>query len=192
LGCQPGSLKLVLLTHGDFDHIGNAAALRSVFGSKIAMHREDAAMAERGDMFVNRKRPNILIRALIPVFAGFGKTERFTPDILIEEGYDLSPYGFEARVISLPGHSKGSLGVLTAGGEFFCGDLLENTSEPAFGSIMSDSRDAEASAARLKRLSIRTVYPGHGRPFAMERLEQDGIETARRAEGGDEAGMRGS
>ena len=27
-GCTPGSLKLVLLTHGDFDHIGNAAYLR--------------------------------------------------------------------------------------------------------------------------------------------------------------------
>ena len=24
-GCTPGSLKLVILTHGDFDHIGNAA-----------------------------------------------------------------------------------------------------------------------------------------------------------------------
>jgi len=27
-GCQPGNLKLIVLTHGDFDHTGNAAYLR--------------------------------------------------------------------------------------------------------------------------------------------------------------------
>ena len=41
-GCMPGALKLVLLTHGDFDHIGNAAYLRATFGANIAMHRDDS------------------------------------------------------------------------------------------------------------------------------------------------------
>ena len=27
-GCQPSNLKLIVLTHGDFDHAGNAAYLR--------------------------------------------------------------------------------------------------------------------------------------------------------------------
>ena len=27
-GCKPGDLKLIILTHGDFDHTGNAAYLR--------------------------------------------------------------------------------------------------------------------------------------------------------------------
>ena len=53
-GCKRGSLKLVILTHGDFDHIGNAAYLRTAFGTRIAMHRDDTEMAERADMFVNR------------------------------------------------------------------------------------------------------------------------------------------
>nr|MDO8075676.1 MBL fold metallo-hydrolase [Candidatus Freyarchaeota archaeon] len=37
-GCKPGNLKLVVLTHGDFDHTGNAAYLREKFGTRIAMH----------------------------------------------------------------------------------------------------------------------------------------------------------
>ena len=53
-GCNRGSLKLVILTHGDFDHTGNAAYLRTAFGTRIAMHRDDTEMAERADMFVNR------------------------------------------------------------------------------------------------------------------------------------------
>jgi hydroxyacylglutathione hydrolase len=50
-GCQPGYLKLIVLTHGDFDHTGNAAYLRKKFGTTIAMHDDDSGMVERGDMF---------------------------------------------------------------------------------------------------------------------------------------------
>lgn len=53
MGCQSGNLKLIILTHGDFDHTGNAAYLRARFGAKIAMHADDSGMAERGDMFWN-------------------------------------------------------------------------------------------------------------------------------------------
>lgn len=171
-GCRPGSLGLVLLTHGDFDHIGNASYLRSAFGAKLAMHRDDAGMAERGDMFVNRKRPNLLIRALIPLFTGFGKHERFTPDVLLDDGYNLSQHGLEAEVIWLPGHSRGSIGILTAGGDLFCGDLLDNTKGPALNSLIDDPAAANASLARLKGLHVGTVYPGHGDPFPMQSLPE--------------------
>ena len=167
-GCKPGSLKLIVLTHGDFDHTGNAAYLRGKLGAKTAMHREDAGMIERGDMFFNRKRPNALIRALLPLVFGLGKSDRFKPDVYLEDGYDLSPYGFEARVLHIPGHSKGSIGVLTARGDLFCGDLLENTAKPALNAIMDDLTAANTSVARLRGMSIATVYPGHGKPFAME------------------------
>lgn len=172
-GCVPGSLRLILLTHGDFDHIGNAAHIRAAFGTSIAMHRDDSGMAEHGDMFVNRKKPNILIRFLLPAFTGFGRSERFAPDIYLEDGHSLSPYGLEANVVSLPGHSKGSIGVLTGDGEFFCGDLFENTKGPALNSLMDDPVAARASVARLDDLAIRTVYPGHGQPFSMQLLKRN-------------------
>src|SRR4030066_485477 len=60
-GCRPGHLRLIVLTHGDFDHTGNAAYLREEFGARIAMHYDDSGMVERGDMFWNRKKPHILI-----------------------------------------------------------------------------------------------------------------------------------
>ena len=177
-GCTPGSLKLVLLTHGDFDHIGNAAYLRATFGTRIAMHRDDAGMAERGDMFVNRKRPNLLVRSLIPLFTGFGAAERFTPDLYLMDGDDLAQHGLEATILSLPGHSRGSVGVLTAAGELFCGDLFENTKGPALNSLMDDPAAAAASLARLESLKIGTVYPGHGQPFAMELLTNGTSQAA--------------
>jgi glyoxylase-like metal-dependent hydrolase (beta-lactamase superfamily II) len=170
LGCRPGALRLCIMTHGDFDHIGNAAHVRATFGSKLAMHAGDAPMAEVGDMFAGREKSNFLLKALVPRLIGFGKSERFVPDILLEDGSGLSEYGLEAQVISIPGHSSGSIGVLTADGDFFCGDLLENTKAPALGSIVDDRAKLVRSAEMLKSLHISMVYPGHGRPFSFDEL----------------------
>jgi len=178
-GCRPGNLKLIVITHGDFDHTGNAAYLRKKFGTRIAMHENDSGMLEHGNMFWNRKKGNFLIfliRKIAPILIRFGKSDRCKPDLTFDDGYDLSEYGFDAKVLSIPGHSRGSIGILTAGGDpsagsgqaLFCGDLLDNTDKPVLNSIMDDSAAANASVEKLKSLKINTVYPGHGKPFPME------------------------
>ena len=53
-------------------------------------------------------------------------------------------------------------------GDLFCGDLLENLTNPTFGSIMDDLVVANVSVEMLKELEINIVYPGHGAPFLME------------------------
>jgi hydroxyacylglutathione hydrolase len=173
-GCRPGNLDLIVLTHGDFDHTGNCAYLRDKFGAKVAMHQDDSGMAEHGDMFWNRQSGNALFRLmsrLLPILFRFGREERFKPDFHVEDGDDLSEHGFDAKAVYTPGHSKGSTGFLTAAGDLFCGDLLENYGEPALNSIMDDPAAAEASIEKLKNLEITTVYPGHGQPFPMELLQ---------------------
>ena len=142
-GCQPGNLRLIVITHGDFDHTGNAAYLRGKFDTKIAMHVDDAGMAERGDMFWNRKKSNLLFKILVPVLFWFKTSDRFTPDLAIGEGDNLTEYGLDAKVLSIPGHSKGSIGILTANGELFCGDLLTNLEKPVLNAIMDDGAVAE-------------------------------------------------
>ena len=173
-GCGPGRLKLIVLTHGDFDHSGNAAYLRAKHGARIAMHRDDSGMVERGDMFWNRKKTNIVIRMLAPILFGFGKLGRFSPDLYVEDGTGLSEYGFDSRVVHIPGHSRGSIGILTAFGDLFCGDLLENTDKPAIGSLVDDPAAMQASVEELSHLGIGTVYPGHGQPFPMELFLETG------------------
>lgn len=164
-GCRPGDLKLIVLTHGDFDHAGNAAYLRGKFGARIAMHRDDAGMLERGDIFWNRKSGNFLIRALASFLFRFGRSERCSPDVYLDEGDDLSQYGFDAKILHIPGHSKGSIAILTAEGALFSGDLLLYKNGPVLNSIMDDRAAAQASFERLKSLKVGTVYPGHGEAF---------------------------
>ena len=75
-------------------------------------------------------------------------------------------------MLHLPGHSAGSIGILTSAGDLFCGDLLENTRQPTLNSIMDDVPTAQASIERLKSLIVRTVYPGHGQPFLWEQFSK--------------------
>lgn len=169
-GCKPGLLRLIVLTHGDFDHTGNAAYLRSIFGGQIAMHGGDLAMAERGDMFANRKKTSIIIRKVFPLLTGYGKSERFSPDLLLNDGDELSRFGMDAQILSIPGHSKGSIAVLTSHGSLFCGDLLVNTNGPTLNSLMDDMPDARSSLQKLAGMEIGTVYPGHGSPFPIDQI----------------------
>jgi hydroxyacylglutathione hydrolase len=167
-GCKAGGLRLIVLTHGDFDHTGNAAYLRRTYGGQIAMHAGDAGMAEHGDMFWNRKSGNAVMGWLMNHFFGLRAADRFSPDILLHDGQDLSEFGLPARIVSFPGHSLGSIGILTCEGDLFCGDLLESTRRPQMGSIIDDRPIMQASVGKIKGLGVRTVYPGHGRPFAWQ------------------------
>lgn len=166
-GCRPGNLHLIVLTHGDFDHCGNAAYLRQKFSTRIAMHRDDLGMVEKGDMFWNRKQPNPFMKRIFDLFISLSPADRFTPDLWLKEGDELSAHGLDARVIELPGHSKGNIGILTADGDLFCGDLLGNLGKPAIWSLVDDAVVMAASVEKLKDLPIETVYPGHGQSFPM-------------------------
>lgn len=171
-GCKPGNLQLIILTHGDFDHIGNCRYLHDKFKTKIAMHSGDVGMSERGDMFWNRKKSNLFIRALANLIFKLSSSDRFSPDICLKDGDDLIEYGFKAKVLALPGHSAGSIGILTAEGDLICGDLFLNTSKPVLNSIMDDSTSAELSVKKLTNLNIGTVHPGHGNSFLMDQLKR--------------------
>lgn len=170
-GVMPGNLALIILTHGDSDHADNSAYLREKYGAKITMHIGDSGMVENGDMSWNRKskpdKISITFRISTMIFSGLNKPGNFNtfkPDFYIEDGQGLSEYGFCAEVLHLPGHSKGSIGILATSGELFCGDLFYNF---AGFNYIDDLADFKASINKLMNLKIEKIYPGHGKPFLM-------------------------
>lgn len=169
-GCKPGNLKLVIITHGDYDHTGNCAWLQEKYGAKIAVHWSEAEAVERGDMLSSRKtRQGIVFRMTLAMFRWL-VFRKVKPDIFVGEGDDLNQYGLEGRVVHIPGHSMGSIGVLTKEGDFFCGDLLTNSGKPEKNKLVDDTVEMDASVEKLKTLVIKTVYPGHGKPFVLNEL----------------------
>ncbi|MDD4984946.1 MAG: MBL fold metallo-hydrolase [Dehalococcoidales bacterium] len=172
--CQPGSLALIVLTHGDYDHAGNAAYLREKYGAKVAMHKDDSMRVERGDWKLGFKaKPDKfpLIFKIVSFFIRPGKFDTFKPDIYVEGG-SLLEYDFEAQVLHLPGHTRGSIGILTKDGSLFCGDLMDNFRKPGLQFFIDDMAATRVSVEKLKKLNVKIVYPWHGKPFPMERFTQ--------------------
>jgi hydroxyacylglutathione hydrolase len=173
-GCLPRSLKLIVLTHGDYDHVGNAAFLKNRYDAPIAMHAEDSGMVERGNISWNRKvKPDLMsgfmrmIIFLAKNVAGQGRYETFVPDVELDESTNLTQYGFNAKVIYLPGHSKGSIGILTDSGDLFCGDLLYNIPGLKF---IDNQEEHTASIRKLYNLKPKHIYPGHGKVLSESRM----------------------
>jgi glyoxylase-like metal-dependent hydrolase (beta-lactamase superfamily II) len=163
-----------VLTHGDYDHAGNASYLRERYGVKIGMHRADAERVERGDWHLGMKpKPDRfpLRFRLVSALIRPGAFDTFTPDLLLEDGQTLSDFGLDATVLHLPGHTKGSIGVLTGDGKLFCGDLMDSMmGRPSLEFFIDDMEAATTSLERLATLPVKTVYPGHGKPFDLGRV----------------------
>jgi len=101
---------------------------------------------------------------------GLPVADRYTPDVLLDDGDSLAEYGIDASVCHLTGHSDGSISVLTADGDLVCGDLMMNTKRPGPTRLVADPSALAASIERVRTLGVRTVYPGHGTPFGIAEL----------------------
>ena len=179
-GVKPTDIKLIIITHADIDHIGNCAYLQKKYGLKIAVHEADAGLCRTGNRNLNRKRKSSLIKKIIkPILFGLiykpmmkkFPLEAFEPDIILSDGQDFDNIGLNAKVIHIPGHSMGSIGILTADGDFFSGDTINNRKKPTIADIVENETALAVSIEKIKTLNIKNVFPGHGKPFSSSEMK---------------------
>jgi len=165
--CRGKNVKLIVLTHGHYDHAQNAAALSRELGAPIAMHPADKPLLT--DMTAEPLQSPVWTGKILIGFmklskGKFPKSEPFEPAVKLCEGFSFEEYGVDARVIELPGHTRGSVGVVSADG-LLAGDALTNLFPPAGkAALWSDEAAMLESAARAGALGDMTVYFGHGGP----------------------------
>ena len=161
------NVKLILLTHGHFDHVSSAKYLAKRLGVPIAMSEKDVPIIGKGE-------DSILLgaTALGKVISFFSKPvlkrarySLFTPDVLLKDGEDLSRYGVKAHIVELPGHTKGSIGVLTDDGNIIVGDAMFNMLRPTGSRLYEDKEIMEKSVEKIKKSGAKTIYVGHGKPI---------------------------
>jgi len=176
-GCTPENLSLVILTHGDIDHIGNCRFLKETYKPTIILHKDDLDLTHNlttEKLFANfrfRSLSNAIISKLMhSLFVKIANKiisqyEEFDIDAFADENFDLSKYNLDAQIIPLPGHTKGSIGILLKDGSFFCGDTFSNLGKPALSPNALSFRELKKSIKTLPYDKIKKVYPGHGVPF---------------------------
>jgi glyoxylase-like metal-dependent hydrolase (beta-lactamase superfamily II) len=173
-GCLPDKLKLIIITHGDWDHTGNASGLREKYHVKIAMHQGDVNQVENGVFLKRRVRP-LMYRIFFKIRMLRRKLQKnklvlpkFKPDILLSDGQRLEEYGLAAKIIHIPGHTPGSIGIVTDEGDLFAGDAFVNNKKPDAARIIENAGQLKNSLDKVRKMNIKTVYPGHGKPFLMQ------------------------
>ncbi len=164
--CDKYTLKLIVLTHVHFDHAENAAALSARYGIPVAIHRKDEELFDSFDKQPLKSSGLVGCVVLSMSLKVLRNTTVARPDnlIYVEEGDDLNAYGFNAKVIELPGHTLGSIGLDVEGRHLLVGDALDNWIRPGTGHLFYDKEATRKSAEKIRALGDRTIYYGHGKP----------------------------
>lgn len=178
-GVDKTNLELVILTHGDCDHVFNANFIHNTYNARIAMHSDDVWMVneQQTDSYkVNSKYESKAISIVFKMMRSKidklmckvnSEFETFTPDILLSEGSTLVEYGFDGTIFSTPGHTKGSICILDSNGNLICGDLFANNRKPSIAVNAEDFVLLKLQARRILKKEVKQIFPGHGASFTI-------------------------
>jgi glyoxylase-like metal-dependent hydrolase (beta-lactamase superfamily II) len=173
-GVSPQDIRLIFVTHGHLDHYGAAGEIKAWCGAPVAAYHSEPFFSQdkRNALPPAQTLRGSIVRWLYLLLSPLFPFAPLEPDILLDDSADLSPYGVDARTILVPGHSLGSLAVVTIEGDAFVGDLFVNYAVPSQPIYLSDRKAWQQSYERIRALEPRMVYVGHGEPFPGSRLER--------------------
>ncbi len=176
LGVNDKNLEALMLTHTHFDHAENAANIKEQFGARIIAHETEAGYLEAGDsplpagtVFYTKWLMKTFRTKAQPMF-------RYRPvacDIKVRDKFDLNPLGFNACILHVPGHTKGSVAIIVDNEVAFTGDnmvgVFDNSIMPPFG---DDIPGIIRSWKTLLDTGCSLFVPNHGAPKKREILKR--------------------
>jgi len=177
---EPSEIKLIILSHADFDHAGSTNEIREITGAKVLIHEKDQVSLESGAFGWPKGASTWgkITRALFsPILKLKFKPEKVVADIVLtEKEMDLNEYGVQGRIIHTTGHSPGSLSVLLDSGELFAGCLAHNLFPMTLKAklpIYADNIEVvKESWKAILPLDPIIAYPAHGKAFPVEKIKK--------------------
>lgn len=168
LGFDPRDIRLILISHMHYDHIGGARAMVEATGAKLMMSREDWAFMQ--------SRPDQVFDCGYP----FGSV---TPDAFYDESPIIKLGDREIRTELTPGHTPGTTSFFFKAGEHLCGlhggiglNTLTDEGLKTSGQPVTARQDFLNSLQRVREIPVDIALGSH--PGQVEMIEKlDDIPT---------------
>lgn len=162
------NIKLVILTHAHVDHIWNAAYIQKLYNCNIAMGYKDIKNIDNSKINSKPSKDKYVIWTKLMNWG----MKKFTPkefdvNMNLKDMQTINKYGINLKILSLPGHTNGSIGILYK--DFlFVGDALVNRKKcPGLAFQNQNNEKALKSKDRILSIEPKIVFLGHDKEINM-------------------------
>ena len=180
-GIEHRRIRLIVVTHVHFDHVGSLAAIRKRGDCPVAVHQDEARLLQTGEVAIPPgtrwySSPILGLARRSRRLKSLLRFQAVEPDILVGDEMSMERFGLSAQIIHTPGHTQGSVSILTDAGQAAVGDLASNDWPfdlgPIFNPFGEDGHRMLESWQILLNKGASNFLPAHGEPFHAEKLEQ--------------------
>ena len=175
-GIKTFELLFILITHYHNDHAGNAKVMVDASKAKIGVPKLEAK-------YISKGIPTPRTTSFQPIFKKIMDSvpQNITnPEVNVDfefSGGEILKEFDNIKIITTPGHTNGSISLITESGDCFIGDLLSaapftvNYPMLHWFRVYEDYTKVKGSIEKLlNEKSCKLYFPGHGMPFTRESL----------------------
>ena len=174
---NPNEIKLIVLTHGDFDHIGSVREIKEATGAQVAIHENDLKYLEEGlfNWSAGVTCWGKFTWFVLKPFVQNIKIAPLKPDIILTNAdFPLEHFSIDGKILFTPGHTWGSVSVVLETGDAFVGCMAHHgfpfTMVPNLPVYATDLERLKESWYILLEQGAKMIYPGHGKPFSADKI----------------------